>query len=760
MMERYLRWVLGHRAVVLSVIGALCLAAIGVLSQATIGSSLVKLFFGKSEKYARYSARMDEFGASDVMVIVYDDDALFTVEGFARLGRLTEALEALPDVRRVDSLASAPRMRSEDDELIVESYGSVVAGSSSAAAALREELARDELVGGLMLSRDQKATAVIVEFTNDPGRPAESLPALIDSLLAPFAAEGLPREAVHIAGLLPESSEATNVARQTMERTFPLTALVLILVVWVLFRRLWPVTITLGVALISVLWSMAFAVLLDRQISLLLASVPAVTMVICFSDIIHLCSAYLLELGAGHPKEEAILKSGGEVGVACFFTSLTTFVGFLSMVFVPTPAFQQLGAVLGFGVAVALLLALTLVPLFFQFMPAPDARGTLGARSGLVVERVAQASLRLATVAPRVTVAAFAVAAGVSAWGISRIEVETNFLNRLDPANRLRLDREAIVSRFAGTNVIDLYVGVPEPDGMLEPARLQAVRRLQETLEAQPEIDQAGSIVDVMARLGETLGTAPLPDSAAGAAQYLLLFEMAGGEGVDRMIDAQRRTLRLSLRLSDNGFVGTAAVGDRAVELARAALGPDVEIEATGLSYLFGDWIENIIDGQRTGLLFAILATTLMMIWCLGQLGPGLWSMIPNLLPLAALGGYVGFAWDAVDSDTLLVAMIAIGIGVDDTIHFLTRLRRELARTEDVQEALERSFQFTGRAIIQTTLILGIGFAPFLTSTYFSTRILGTLLPMTLFVALIADLLLVPALVKLGLLRFRRPAAS
>ena len=114
----------------------------------------------------------------------------------------------------------------------------------------------------------------------------------------------------------------------------------------------------------------AFAVILDPEINVLLASVPAIAMVICFSDIIHLCSAYLHELGRGFEKDEAILSAASDVGVACLFTSVTTFVGFISLMFVPTPAFRQLGAVLGFGVASALMLALTLVPIVLPWSSA------------------------------------------------------------------------------------------------------------------------------------------------------------------------------------------------------------------------------------------------------------------------------------------------------------------------------------------------------------------------------------------------------
>jgi len=134
--------------------------------------------------------------------------------------------------------------------------------------------------------------------------------------------------------------------------------------------------------------------------------------------------------------------------------------------------------------------------------------------------------------------------------------------------------------------------------------------------------------------------------------------------------------------------------------------------------------------------------------------------MLPNIIPLLVLGGYVGWFWDLVDSDTLLVATIAIGISVDDTIHFLFRYRFERERTGDIDIALDRTFHFSGRAIIITSVILVAGFAPFAISDYFSVKIMGTLLPITLAAAMATDLLLIPAMIKLGAFRFRTREAQ
>lgn len=764
-MDRYIEAVLRFRAWIIIGCGLVTVLALGVISNGVLASSMLKLFFGNSPEYARYLELSERFGATDNLFIAFEEPELFSPASMDRLERISQRIEAVSQIRRVESALYAERIRSENDDLVIERYGAVARQHPERAAELRQELAQDPDLGSLLLSKDGRTTAFLLELTNDTERPVESIPPLIDEVLQAFLDEGYAREQLHLAGLGPETAEATEVALDTILQIFPFTLTLLTLVVFVLFRRVWPVLVTMGVAFVAISWTVAFAVLLDRQINLLIAAVPAVMVTVAFSDIIHLCSTYLLELEAGHEKTGAIIKTGREVGLACVWTSVTTFFGFVSLVFIPTPVFQQLGMVLAFGVAVALLLALTLVPIFLFYLPTPRGPDRSTQRSGRLVLWICEVSQRLALGYPRATVLAFMLIGAVSLAGIARIEIETAFADRLDPDNRIRQSQALIRERFAGTNTVDIYVELDPSRTFEDPALIDGLLALEKELETFPEIDRVVSPANLVARVEQALGVEGSARTAESIAQTLLLFEVSGGRGLGLFLAEDRKTLRMSMRLRIAGLVATGEVGKRAQALVEARLGAGVSATATGITYLFGDWIGFIVDGQRRGMIFAFLMTTFLMVLGLRSLRVGVLSMIPNVLPLLVLGGYVGWFWGVVDSDTILVAMIGIGIAVDDTIHFLTRLRIESQLSADPREALRRTFHFTGSALVQTSVILCLGFLPFSLSAYFSTRILGTLLPLTLLVALLADILLLPALVGLGVIRFgggpgRSPVAS
>ena len=757
----YIEFVLKHRFAVMLLCLGMSIAAGVVVSHGVFASSLIKLFFGNSPEYSRYRELADEFGESDVIIIAIEESEnsppLFTPKGWERLKGISAELESHPDIRRVASITNSKYLDSVDGQLVVKTYSNAVADGDLSLLEARKKIRGDHFLSTTLLSGTEDIPALVVELVPNDDRPVETLPAFMEGLFGIFYKHGLKREHLHVAGFVPETIEVTAQARYSMSRVFPVTAIILVCIVFVLFGQLWPVIATSGVGVIAILWTLAVAIYFDPEINLMLAMVPAVMMVVSFSDIVHLCSAYVLELKEGYSKNEAIVKSATEVGQACFFTSVTTFFGFMAIAFVPTPVFQQLGIVLGFGVTIALWLAMTLVPIFFSLVPTPEIEKEerfAGFRRW--VNSIAFLCNSTAARWPKAIVIGFVLLGGTAIYGVTLIRVETNLQERLKPDNHIRKSQVFIKKHFAGTNLLDVYLTAEVPGELVQPSTLKSILNVQKRLETWPEIDATVSVANMIESIHGLLGpeeSEELPDSSSLIAQYLLLFEMSGGEDLRILVDDERQVGRVTVRVPEAGLVKAAKLGDEISGIFEEELGAGVKVEMTGLSYLFGKWVDYIIEGQKRGLAFAFLATTILMILCLRLFVAGLVSMIPNALPLLVLGAVLGFSGEAVDSDLMMIGMIAIGIAVDDTIHFMTRLRLEALRAKDIDEALLLTSRFTGTAIVQTSVILCLGFLPFLMSDYLTTQMMGSLLPLTLIMALLADLLLLPALVKLGILR-------
>jgi predicted RND superfamily exporter protein len=733
-----------------------------IASQGIIASSIGNLFFGDDHpEYGRYKKRIREFANDEVFIIAYHDPDFLTPGNLNKLEGVIEKIKAIPDVGRVDSIINAQHTFARDDTLYVKKYANEVIERPDRLADVYASLMADDMLTGLVISSDGGHVGVIVELEPDDERAVERGPLVVDEALDIFKQAGFESEKLHRVGLIATLSEVMVQTRFNISRLFPFVCIVLLIVLYIMFHRFWPVFITLVVAMIAVIWTIGFAVLLDRNINIFVAITPVVTT----SDVIHLCSAYMLELGRGKPKEAAIFSSGHDVGTACLMTSATTFVGFVSMSMVPVPAFKQMGLVLGFGVAVALLLAMTLTPILFWLMRTPDPWNDEVSRSQRVLTRLLSAIQQFVLKKPVLVVCLFAVGLAASLWGLLYLTIETDFSKRLDENNSIRIDEKFYTNNFAGSNFLEVFITTPEPEGLLNPDVFSKTITFQKTLEQMPEVDSVVSVIDLVETIDRELnaGQSFQPQGALTRqllAQYLLLFEMSGGEDLERLANYNYQTLRMAVRLSDTRVRATYDLGNRVKQRARDIFGDTAQVHATGLTYLMGMFLDEIINGQRMGIAFAFASILLLMIIWMKSVRIGLWSMLPNLLPILVLGGYLGLFYDEIDSDTITIAMIAIGIGVDDTIHFLMRWRFESARSATTAEALDRTFHFSGRAIIITTVILTAGFAPFAFSDYYSVRIMGTLLPFTLVVALLADLLFVPALVKLGAIKICTPAAQ
>ena len=755
-MRAYVQFVLRFRGPLTVLCLTLTLLTGWKITQASIASSVGKMFLGESPAYRQYLSHASEFGNDEILVVGWETENPLDPDHLNRLQRAAAAIEAIDEVERVHSLADAQRIVDRDGSLVVEPYVSAVRSNPEAVDRIRDDLLADELVRGTLLASDARATAIVVELAPNPERAAEEGPRIVERVLQILEGEGF--RDLHRAGLLATTSEVMAQTRYSIGTLLPITAVVLLLAVWLLFRRLWPALVSLAIAGVGVTWTMGFAVMLDREVNVMMAMVPAVVLIVSFSDVVHLISAYLLELDRGLDRDAAIIAAGSEVGRACAWTSATTFVGFVSLSLVPTPVFRSMGIILGFGVGVALLLAVTLVPMLFSVMPRPrPLRGGATGRTHDLLERGLLSFEQIALNHPWPVIAGFGLFTVVAIVGCTRIEIETRFEDRLRPTNPVQLDLDWFSDRFAGSTLLDVTVEGDGPDSLLDPTALKALASLQEQLAELPTVDDAYSVVDILVRIHEVMGDGQgeLPDTRPLIAQYLLLFELGGGEDLEQFIDFERRQARIVLRLNDSGFRSAATLGRSAEQLAREALPSSMTGRPVGLSYLLGDWLDEILEGQRRGVLASLIVITIMMAVAMGSVRVGLWSMIPNVLPLLTLGGYVGFFWETTDSDTLLLALLSLGIGVDDTIHFLTRFRIEAARQPDAATAVRQTLHYAGRAIVMTTVILVGGFLPFSLSDYFSTRIMGTLLPVCLVVALLADALLVPALAQVGLFRFR-----
>jgi len=347
----------------------------------------------------------------------------------------------------------------------------------------------------------------------------------------------------------------------------------------------------------------------------------------------------------------------------------------------------------------------------------------------------------------------------LAAAGASRLRFSHNPLNWLPPESPVRVATLEIDRELGGAMSLELVLDSGLTDGLHQPELLRRMDALGRSLEDQPHagvrVGQTISIVDVLKEIHQALNEDRLefyriPDDRTLIAQELLLFENSGSDDLAKLVDSRFQTGRLTLRAPWRDALAYVPFFDLTQQLARDTVGELAEISFTGALPFMTRTLENVIHGMVRSYALALLIITPLMVLLLGNLRTGLLSMVPNLVPILLTLGLMGWLGLTLDLFGLLVGGIAIGLAVDDTIHFMHNFRRYHEHGRDVYEAVHETLQTAGQAMLVTTLVLTLGFLSFSLSSMRNLKIFGLLVGFALSTAFLADVLLAPALVRVA----------
>ncbi|MEZ4464281.1 MAG: MMPL family transporter [bacterium] len=538
-----------------------------------------------------------------------------------------------------------------------------------------------------------------------------------------------------------------------MGKYLPLCAVLLAVALFAMFRRVLDVALPLICMAPAVVWAVGTGGLIFGRLTIITSVAPVMVLVVGMSDVVHLITQFHHELGRGHAKHEAIRVAFREVGVACTLTSLTTLIGFGSMALLPLPHARELGVFAALGVVAAFILAFALTPVLLSF----SRPGAVRPPSGLLT-RFLDGLAHWLRPRPKAIVAVGLAATVLALVAVSQVHVENSLMLKLPPDHPLRHSAEVVRAAVEGNGETELVIDTGRDEGVKDPALLAALGRFEAAIEALPEAGRVRSVADVLGRMHRLLVPErgePLPTTREQIAQYLLLFEMSGGQGLDQLVDASGRRLRVTIRMPYLSAERAIELADHVEALARDTLPADVTTKVTGMAMLAARAGPVILSTSLKGLAGAVVLIALVMGLLFGSVRVAVLSIVPNVLPVALGLATVWVALPQVDADTMVYLTICIGIAVDDTIHFLARFRLERAKGLGRADAVEATLRETGHGILRTSLILIAGFVVMTASDYLGLQTLGLILPATLAFAVVLDLTMVPAMAQLGLLEPR-----
>ncbi|MBL4624316.1 MAG: MMPL family transporter [Flavobacteriales bacterium] len=526
--------------------------------------------------------------------------------------------------------------------------------------------------------------------------------------------------------------------------------LLIVLFLFLSYRSFWGVWVPAVVIITAVIWTLGVMELTGKKIDMILSILPTIMFVIGLSDAIHLISKYLEELRNGKSQVEAITIAYKEVGLATFFTSLTTAIGFLTLLTSSIMPIIDLGIYVACGVVIALVLTYTLMPAIILLtkplkVAEVENKETFwyGTLHGL---------LRWIIRNKRLSVAGFAVILLLSVFGCSRIILNNYLLEDLKEDNYLQQGFRFIENNFDGCRPYELAVWVEDSTKIIYDSDvLHRLEAIETYLQTEHELGFVISPVAIVkaankAQHGGKQKFYKLPEKEKELSKIVKeLKKLQKMAVVSSVVSDDLRKSRIAGRTADVGSYKLAELDAELTEYMKEHEGI-IGFNITGTAHLIDINNSYISKNVLQGLLIAF-AVIAFIVWLMFRsIKLVIFSLIVNILPLVMIGGVMGFLGIDLKMSTAIIFTIAFGIAVDDTIHFLSKLRHELRQGKSMFYAIKRSYLSTGKAIVVTSLILCGGFLTLALSDFLGTANIGILISLTLLFAVLSDLVLLPAL--------------
>jgi predicted RND superfamily exporter protein len=725
------------------------------------------------------------FGSNESIVVALETDNVYHNPFLAFLIRLTEELESIEGVRDVHGLAATlTDIRGEADELLTERFVTEedLPYSAGQLSRMKQRFSGHPFLQNRFIDQAGKATLISVRIDTEmmtEDSQKEQLAALIAAATTDAIAEETKKGSLRITPHFAGSAVVGSQIRE-MQRTEDYIKLVMLIVLaavlLIAFRTFYGVAVPLLIAMTSMSFVMGLKALFHSTFSTIDPMLYALIFTISVGDSIHVIAAwYGPEHAAIADKKQRILRIMQHVLMPCCLTSVTTAVGFSAVATSSIPELRKFGFFAAVAVVFAFVLTIALVPALLTLFESPSLLAKWTRRkAGPSIEpplprirddAITDVLVRLTHAHPRAILVSFAIAGAISVIGILRIHVGTDPYSFMMDTHPVNVALRFIEENVCGIQDLEVVLEADRDDEPFkDPALLREVEAFQRHVESFEGVTQGNSILAFVKLLNRAMhdnesARHALPETRALTAQYLLLYESSGNaESLGDWVSLPYDKLRMNFKVADDGDF--ELIRDQIEEYARKRELP-FGYQITGSAELWYRADRVFLRSQLLSLLLALSVISIILFLVFRSVRYGVYSMAVNLFPILVGLGYLGFSGTGLNMGTVMIAPIAIGIAVDDAIHFLTRYRNLVDVESTSETRLRRVFRTVARPIIFTSVVLAIGFGSNSISAFKPNAYFGLVSALTLLVAMFANLLLLPAMLVVRPPRpSRRPYAS
>ena len=683
-----------------------------------------------------------------------DSNSIFNPRDLEIIANISKDLKKVKEVTYVVSVTDAIDVWGVDDGIHIGELMEELPKTEAEAEELKNRVFSNPLYVGTLISEDGR-TALITARLKDINAIDEKRVGLVGEMRE--IAKKYEKEwgdTIHVSGIPILNISLNELSTKDILTFIPLTLLLTIFTLFITMRRWSAVFLALGAVGISVGISMGLYKLTGRSMSMMTTMVPTLIMVIGVADSIHIINHYFERARnpRGASKREILARTISVIGIPCLMTTVTTAVGFSTLGLSQMVPVRETGLFTAAGIVIAFLVTISFIPICYSFMKLPTKKTPQDEGRGAILYLLDKFyNLSISRPVPIVIIGAMLFLASI--FYMTKINVETQDIEFMKKSHPLRVAYSFMEENVGNVAPVEFIIKGEAGTGH-EPETLKAVEDFQKFLLTDPDISTSLAVTDLIKRLNmaineNDLASYSIPDSRGGIAQLLLLYEISPDGELDYFMNFDSSGMRISGRAKNITSNKCKLLMEKADKYFEANLPAGLTGTMTGIVPLYVYMVDYIIKSQIVSFSIAFFIIFLLLCIQLKSVKLGLISVVPNTIPIAMTMGAMGLFGINLDTATVMISTVAIGIAVDDTIHFLNRYKREFRKTRNHEESIRLSLNTSGRAIVTTSIILFLGFWTLLFGSFKPTNYFGFLSGITMITALVGDLLVLPAILVL-----------
>lgn len=740
-------------------------------------------FFIEMKKNSRMETDLDEYMPHDHPAFVYSDKAeewfnikdgiiialenkkgVFNTETLDTLKQLTKRFQKFKEIDKDDvtSLYTADNIIGTEDGMDVKSFYKRVPKTKEKLKKLRDNVVNNEMVFGRLVSTDETVTVIIAEIGDDVFTQD-----FYDKILKTANASQTDDIKVYVAGRPIVEGTMALLGPADMKKMVPIVILVIFLVLFITLRSLKGTLITLGVVFLSTIWAFGLMATVGIPIYAVSTMIPVMLIAIGVADGIHLYSH--LQVFINHnpqaTKREATIDMLKHLWKPVVMTSVTTGVGFISLLTSQVYPVKYFGVFTAFGVMMAMVFSLVFLPAGIMIFGLPKAKPVNKDEDtgGHSHSKIANYFATWIIEHKYVSIISTVVIVILSIIGMQKIWINSSFLEKFEKDSDIVLTDKFINEHFGGTSTLNLILDANgKKEVFKEPDVLKLVDKMQQDVDNKLQVvGNTFSLTDYIKRMNKVMNADKeefntIPDSKDMVAQYLLLYEMSGDpENLTKVVDYDYEKANVTFQLkSDNSKAMNSTLDIiKTYEDDFKKLGISLNYAGSGYKGLV--FTDLILEGQIKSLILSLIIILVLLSLMFKKIIVGLIGSVPIIVTALISFGVMGFLDIPLNTTTALLSSIAIGIGIDYAVHFLEQYRHYAKTAGNRLVAAQKTMAHSGRAIIYNAIVVIAGFLVLLFSVFPPNRELGALVSLNMFTSFVGTLTIMLVLVYMSKVYFK-----